>query len=352
VYDATPADYRRFVRELRPGDTLRLAPGTYRQGLRLHGLHGAAGASITVEGPAAGEPAVLVGRAGHNTVSLADASYLVIRNLVLRDGGQHVDAVKAEGFRQCASVHHVTLEGLRIEGHGLSQQQVAISSKCPAWDWVIRGNLIRGAGTGMYLGDSDGNAPFVRGLIEGNVVEGTLGYNLQVKHQVAWPEEVPEAGPGQEVTVIRYNLFSKAEGSGPDESARPNVLLGHAPRAGAGIEHAYQVYGNRFFANPHEALLQAEGNVALYGNLFVNPYRIDFPALAIQPHNDVPRRVRIEDNVIFTPGIGIAVRGADPRWPVVVRGNTVSAETPFVGVPPQDNRLMADPGFTATAAPY
>ena len=39
---------------------------------------------------------------------------------------------------------------------------------------------------------------------------------------------------------------------------------------GAGSEDRYLVYGNLFLHNPSEALLQAEGRVAVYDNVFIN----------------------------------------------------------------------------------
>ena len=62
------------------------------------------------------------------------------------------DGVKAEGNASWA--HHITIEGLHIVNHGNNQQIVGISTKCPSWNWVIRHNIIEGAGTGMYLGNS------------------------------------------------------------------------------------------------------------------------------------------------------------------------------------------------------
>ena len=53
------------------------------------------------------------------------------------------------------STHHVTIENLNIVNYGADQQVVGISTKGPAWNWTIRGNRIVGAGTGMYLGNSD-----------------------------------------------------------------------------------------------------------------------------------------------------------------------------------------------------
>ncbi len=58
----------------------------------------------------------------------------------------------------------------------------------------------------------------------------------------------------------------------PTESPRPNVLVGHFPLEGPGVDDDYAIYGNFFYQNRDEALFQGEGNVALYGNLFVNEY--------------------------------------------------------------------------------
>ena len=165
IHEASPQDYRRAVAMLRAGDTLALAAGEYREGLTLRYLAGEADRPITISGPATGPPATFVARDGRNTVSIVDSQHLVIRNLVLDGRNLPVDGVKAEGNARWA--HHITLENLVIRGHGNNQQTVAISTKCPAWNWVIRGNTIVGAGTGIYLGNSDGSAPFVAGSSSG-----------------------------------------------------------------------------------------------------------------------------------------------------------------------------------------
>src|SRR5262249_150356 len=141
--------------------------------------------------------------------------------------------------------HHITLDGLTIFGYGANQQKVGISTKCPAWGWVIRNNVIKGSGTGMYLGNSDGSAPFVAGLIEHNLIMDTIGYNLQIKHQRQRPiiSGMPE---DRSVTIIRHNVFSKSNNSSREKLARPNLLVGHWPPDGAGMEDSYAIYGNFF----------------------------------------------------------------------------------------------------------
>lgn len=325
TYEATPANYRRLLRELRPGDTLALAPGRYADGLPLHNVAGSDGQPITIAGPAQGAPALFVAEPGRNTVSIVDSHDVVVKNLVLDGRDLPVDGVKCEGHARYA--HHITLENLVIRRHGNNQQTVGISTKCPAWDWVIRGNTIAGAGTGMYLGDSNGTAPFVAGLIERNLVVDTIGYNLQIKHQIRRPDI--EGLPRMSVTTIRHNVFSKAAGGSLD-LARPNVLVGHFPPFGDGVDDRYAIYGNFFYANKYEALFQGEGNIALYGNLFVNPYG---DAIHIQPHNDVPKRVDIAFNTVLAERTGILVLpGAGwATYRQTVVGNLVFAAAPLFG---------------------
>ncbi len=327
-YPAGPEDYRTYLSRLGPGDRLLLREGDYPRGLPLHDLEGRSDAPIIIQGPRggphAGPRARFIARPGVNTVSLLNVRHVILRNLELDGANQRVDAVKAEGHARYA--HHVTLENLYIHDFAASQQNVGISSKCPAFGWIIRDNRIERVGTGLYLGDSDGSDPFVAGLIEGNHISATLGYNLQIKHQKARPEDMPEAGERHD-TIIRRNFFSKA-GAAPNVQSRPNVLVGHFPRQGNGSEDRYRIYGNLFWQNPGEALFQGEGNVALHDNLFVN---VEGAAIRIQPHNDVPRRVEVFRNTVLARDGGITLRNAEegPKFPQTVTANLVFAARPL-----------------------
>jgi hypothetical protein len=333
VYNGNPSNYRTLLSGLAAGDTLQLAAGTYTQGLPLSNLNGAAGNPIIITGPASGARAVFQADACIcvNTVSIRDASYIEIRNLELDGMGlAGVDAVKAESTASFA--HHITLENLYIHGHDADQQTVGISTKTPTWDWVIRRNIIASAGTGMYLGDSNGGAPFVNGLIEGNLITDTIGYNLQIKHQIGRPNL---AGmPTNGITIIRHNVFSKANNASTGGNARPNVLVGHWPLTGSGASDIYLIYGNFFYQNPTEALFQGEGNIALYDNLFVNR---NGSAVNIQPHNDLPRTIRVFNNTVVATGIGIRVTGGDSGYQQKVIGNASFAATPINATDQSDN---------------
>jgi hypothetical protein len=323
TYMASPDNYLAILKILEPGAHLRLLPGEYKNGLPIQFLRGSAQAPITISGPEGGRRAVFVARPGHNTISIINSSYVAIRNLDL-DGRQlPVDGVKCEGHADWA--HHITLEGLRVLGHGNNQQTVGISTKCPAWGWIIRNNVIEGAGTGLYLGNSDGRAPFIAGLIEHNLVVDTLGYNLQIKHQQSRPI-LPQMPNGRNATIIRYNVFSKANGGSTQKMARPNVLVGHWPLTGLGADDRYLVYGNFFYQNPHETLFQGEGNIALYNNLFVNHFG---DAIRIQPHNDTARVISVFYNTVIANGSGITLsrRERDPAYPQLVTANIVFARS-------------------------
>ncbi len=321
---ATPSNYLGAVAGLEPGDLLQLAAGSYLSGLPITDLHGEPDRCIVIEGPQVGA-AVFPGRDCCNTVSIRDSSYLVIRDLELDGQDRLGDGVKAEANSTAA--HHITLEDLYIHGHGADQQIVGINTKSPAWNWVIRRNVIEAAGTGIYLGDSNGEQEFVNGLIEHNLVVDTRGYNLQIKHQNG--RNVGLGMPADAITVIRHNVFSKAKNASGGGNARPNLLLGHWPLSGPGSDDDYLVYGNFFHQNPTgEALLQAEGNVIVYANLFLNDVG---SAVFIQPHNDVPKRIRVFQNTVVASGTGLQVVGGDPGFEQRLIGNASFAAVPVAG---------------------
>lgn len=327
IVSVNPQNYQPEVAKLRPGDTLNLLPGTYNHGLRLHNLSGTAQNPIFISGPSQGAPATFWGQPSKNTISILNSQHMIVRNLELDGKNFPVDAVKCEGTAEWA--HHITLENLFIHGYGNNQQSVGISTKCPAWGWVIRGNRIVGAGTGIYLGNSDGSAPFVAGLIERNVILDTLGYNLQIKHQKPRPD-LPELPKEPGITIIRHNVLSKEHSASSGPLARPNVLVGHFPLQGAGADDIYLIYGNFFYQNPTEVLFQGEGNIALYNNLFVNHFG---DAVRIQPHKDTPRKVAVFHNTVVAKGTGIALtrRAHDPVYPQFVTANSVFANLPLRG---------------------
>lgn len=323
-----PSNYRSALASLNAGDTLILASGTYTRGLPMTDKNGTAELPIIVRGPD-DQSAVFKADDCCNTVQLENVSHLEVRNLTLDGAGTN----GAFGVDARGTSHDVTLENLKIVNYGADQQVVGISTKGPAWNWVIRRNVIIGAGTGLYLGNFDGTAPFVNGLIEYNLVVDTLGYNMQIKHQLARPTNVG-LPTGDSRTVIRHNVWSKQNHAAGGASARPNVLVGHFPLSGVGANDRYEVYGNFFYQNPVEALFQGEGNIVLHDNLFVSSTGT---AVSIVAHNDKPRTVTVYHNTVVAAASGIRISGADPAYVQKIIANAVFAGTPVVGPNQQAN---------------
>jgi len=349
---ANPSTYKSLISTLIPGDRLQLAAGTYTQGLNLWNKNGQPSKCIVIEGPASGSPALFTGSDAWNIVSLKDSSYIAVRYLTLDGQSKLGDGVKAEAG--AVSVHHILLERLSLKNFNSTVQNVGINSKCPAWNWVIRYNTITSTGTGIYLGGSSGQYEFANSLIEHNLVYGTLGYNMEIKHQLT--RNTALGIPEPSTTIIRHNVWSKETGSLSGTEARPNVLVGHWPLSGAGSSDIYQVYGNLFYQNPTEALFQGEGNIALHDNLLVN--RVFNRAIRIQKHNNLPRRIDIFNNTVVASGEGIVIYNGDPAYSQRVRNNVVFAATPLVGGPQAGNltgaysaaaQYLNNPGGSLTA---
>lgn len=345
VIQADPSNYLARVRALVAGDTLVLAPGTYDDpsdvpGLPLFDMNGTPTKPIVITGPESGPRPVLLGRSTHNTVRLSNASYIVVRNLEIDGRDLGGAGVATQGL-----THHVTIENLVIRGVGGDQQVVGISTVgSPTWNWVICGNTIIGAGTGMYLGNSDGSDPFVAGLIERNLIRDTIGYNMQVKHQVDRPALAGMPTTPQR-TVIRHNVFTKSGNSSTGSLARPNVLVGHFPLSGNGSSDRYEIYGNFFYQNPTEALFQGEGNIAFYSNVMVNDTG---DAVNVQPHHDVPKAIDVFGNTVLARGSGIRITGGAAGYAQRAFGNAVFAASPLSGGEQRDNVTAS----RASAATY
>lgn len=187
-----------------------------------------------------------------------------------------------------------------------------------------------GASTGLYLGNSDGSAPLVNGIIENNIIVDPIGYGMQIKHQTTWDGEIPkqiESGR----TLIRGNLFFKTTRSSSNEQARPNLLLGHAPVSGRGAQSYYDVHSNTLVDNPGEALFQAEGNVVFYNNRLVNRHKTTFPAIAIQPHNAAPRAITIFHNTIVSPHTCVRTISAAGLTEQIIVANALFCDVPVAG---------------------
>jgi hypothetical protein len=331
IVPANPTDYTSHLSSLLPGDTLLLAAGRYTGNLTLKNVNGLDGAPVVIMGSPVLYTSVFEAQSCCNTVSITQCAYLVIKNLKLDGMNVPVDAVKGEGTSGNWA-HHITLEYLDVEGYGSDQQIVGISTKCHAWNWTIRKCRIIGAGTGLYLGNSDGDKPFVNGLIEYNLVVNPVGYCMEIKHQNTG---VRDAYPGTAAsgrTIVRHNVFCRETGGSTGANARPNVLLGAFPASGAGANDVYEMYGNFFYQNPSEALLQATGNLALYCNVFVNHFDpAGYRAVYLTAQNGFsPRDIRVFHNTVWVANSsgGIRIYNPDPAWTQYCHANAVFSAQP------------------------
>ena len=156
VVEAGPDDYRDALDALGPGDTLRLGPGDYLRGLPIR-VSGEEGRCVVIEALDPSARPRFLGSDAFNIVAIHGASWVKGRDLDIDGMGRAGFGVASQGG-ETMPTHHVVIEGLSMVGLGADQQIVGISTKSPAWDWVIRGNRIVGAGTGMDLGNSTPSA--------------------------------------------------------------------------------------------------------------------------------------------------------------------------------------------------
>jgi hypothetical protein len=156
---------------------------------------------------------------------------------------------------------------------------------------------------------------------------------MQIKHQ---NPGVRDVFPGTAVdgrTIIRHNVFCKEANGSTGANARPNLLLGAFPPSGSGAGDLYEVYGNFFYQNPNEALLQATGNLALYANVFVNHSDPSgFRAVYVTAQNgSSPRSIRIFHNTVWAANTegGMRLYSPDPSFRQYCHANAVFSTAPI-----------------------
>jgi hypothetical protein len=223
-------------------------------------------------------------------------------------------------------------------GQGSHQGTVAINTKGTAWNWIIRGNTITEAGTGLYLGNSDGGSPFINGVIENNLIVDTIGYNAQIKWQMPYAQPSGlDAGPHR--TIVRNNVFikSKPQSAFPPETtggARPNLLVGGFQASGLGSSDRYEIYGNFFYENKDdESLFQGSGTVSIHDNIFAGgTYR----AITLADHDLPLRRAYVYNNTIYGNVTGVSLGGPSLQDSMVT-GNLVMAAQGISAPVQQDN---------------
>ena len=329
--NATPSTLGSLLPTLAPGDTLHLGAGHYGH-FSVSNKNGTQNAWITITSDVP-QAAIVDADPGPccNTIEISGSSYVAIENLLI-DGHDIDGAFGVSASNGATPTHDIRIEGNVFVNHHGSQQHDAISTKTPTWGWIIRNNTITRAGTGLYLGNSTGDDPFIGGLIEGNDVEDPIGYCMEIKFQNPRPT-IAGMPTTPTTTIIRRNVFIKNDDPSPDGD-RPNLLVGGFPATGAGSRDRYEIYGNLFLHNPRESLFQASGRVTVHDNVFA-----DAPAtraMLFQDH-DLPLELAyVYDNTVYDVGSGIVFGNAAPQGDGVA-GNLVFSPNPVTG-PIADSR--------------
>lgn len=324
TYFGNSGNYTTFLPTLVAGDTLLLQNGNYTNYLVLNNKNGTSTDPIVIIG-ASQAGVIFLGNACCNTVSITQCSYIVLKNFTIN--GQNIpgiDAVKAEGTNGNWA-HHITIERLKIIGHGGDQQTVGISTKCTCWDWIIRRNVIDAAGTGMYLGNSNFLSPFVNGIIEGNVIKNTVGYNIEIKQENDNLRTITGMTLNGK-TIIRYNVFTKESNASTGGNARPCLLVDPYPLNGNGSNDYYEIYNNFFYENPVEALFQGTGHIVMYNNVMVN-HQSGGWGVQIRDHNAVqPRNVKVFHNtIVVNSGTGLNFNNCNTSFQQYAIANAIFA---------------------------
>ena len=306
---ANSSNYRGVISSLEAGDTLTLEAGLYERGLPLNDCHGTAEAWITIQGPAHGV-AEIRQSASANCVELSQCQFVALKSLTIQGQGvQGQFGISAQkGLKN--SVHHILVEDCTISDFNTSQQAVGISTKTPTWDWVIRRNVIRNCGTGLYLGNSNGAEPFVNGVIEYNLVHDTIGYCMEIKFQNSRPD-IAGLPTTPSRTLIRHNAFIKKDAPSPDGD-RPNLLVGGFPNSGPGSRDVYEIYGNFFFHNPRESLLHASGRVIIHDNVFADQPLVLHPGVKSVAEN-LTGPIHAAADHLIQPTLGLGAMDLHPK---------------------------------------
>jgi len=105
------SQFQAVVRELTPGTTIVLAPGTFQGNIYVQGAAGMQEAPIVIRGADPNDPACFAG--GGQAIHLADCSHLILRNLkVTGFPGNGINIDDGGSFETPA--HHITLENVTI----------------------------------------------------------------------------------------------------------------------------------------------------------------------------------------------------------------------------------------------
>lgn len=103
------------ISRARPGDSISLAPGTYRGGLAFENLQGTADQPISIGGADADNPPVIEG--GTSGLHLSSPAHVELQNLVFSGAGGNGLNID-DGGSPDSPAHHITLSGVVVRDVG------------------------------------------------------------------------------------------------------------------------------------------------------------------------------------------------------------------------------------------
>ena len=184
------ASLRRTLRDAKPGDTIRIAPGNYAGG--LYGEpKGTKDRRITIEAADAKNPPLLKG--GANGMHLAGASYVTVRNLRLT--GATGNGINIDDGGTDTRAAGVILEGLVVEDVGPKGNNDGIKLS-GLIDFAVRDCTVAGWG-----GNAIDLVGCSEGVIERCTVRGKPGFDQATG---------PQLKGGSSNVIIRHCLFDHA----------------------------------------------------------------------------------------------------------------------------------------------
>jgi len=218
---STDAELRGAIANARPGDHIRIVPGTYAGGMHFTDVRGKPDRAITIEGTDPDDRPVI--RGGSQGLHLADPAYVKLRYIVVEDAddnGINID----DGGDMDQSAHHMILEHITVRNVGPNGNRDGIKLS-GVREFVVRDGLIQRWGDG-------GSGIDMVGCRNGVIERCTLAHVLDT----AASSGIQAKGGTQNV-VIRKCHFSRA--------GRRAINLGGST-------------GDRFFRPPLKAVANTE----------------------------------------------------------------------------------------------
>ncbi len=192
------------VGQARPGDVIRLAPGTYQPGVSMENVAGEEGRPIVIEGEDPEHPPVFEG--GVLAFHLMDCSHVVLRQLVCRgQSGNGINVDDAGTFDTPS--HHVVIEDVTVTDVGPGENRDAIKLS-GVTDFAVRRCLVR-----RWTGQPVDMVGCHRGVIEwcifGNPTATAATGPVEGRRLPATGPQMK--GGSSEIVIRRCKLYGTAE---------------------------------------------------------------------------------------------------------------------------------------------